>query len=175
MKNNNTKGFTLIELLVVVLIIGILASVALPQYQKAVEKARSAEARQILATLEKAMDLYILSNGFVESGKFTDQPFDIDLPCTEKNEEWGACYNNVRHDFVYTASCHPASGDIGPIYCTAWVGRRDSEEYFFYSEKTPYDPKTWYRECSYNGNSKSGQYICKGLEKDGWMVGEIEE
>ena len=50
----NNKGFTLIELLVVVLIIGILASVALPQYQKAVRKARLAEVWSILSSMEKA-------------------------------------------------------------------------------------------------------------------------
>ena len=59
----NHLGFTLIELLVVVLIIGILASVALPQYQKAVEKSRAAEAIQNLKALRDQQALCLLENG----------------------------------------------------------------------------------------------------------------
>lgn len=57
------QGFTLIELLVVVLIIGILASVALPQYFKTVEKSRASEGISALSSIAAAQDREFMRNG----------------------------------------------------------------------------------------------------------------
>lgn len=65
MIKNNNKGFTLIELLVVVLIIGILAAMAMPQYFKAMERSRMTEAVTMLASIAQAQQRkYMQTNAF---------------------------------------------------------------------------------------------------------------
>lgn len=79
---NTAKGFTLIELLIVVLIIGILASVALPQYQKAVWKSRAAKLLVRTRALQQAQHVYFLENN-AYAIKFADLDIQFDtIPLT---------------------------------------------------------------------------------------------
>ena len=77
MKNANISrlgGFTLIELLVVVLIIGILAAMALPQYFKAVERSRMAEAVTLMDSIVKAQ-----RRKFLQKNRYADDFRGLDV------------------------------------------------------------------------------------------------
>ena len=82
MKNN--KGFTLIELLVVVLIIGILAAIALPQYFKAVEKSRAAEANTMIGAINHAQAEHAMAVGSATgfTSDFAQLVIDAPTGCT---------------------------------------------------------------------------------------------
>ena len=62
------KGFTLIELLAVVLIMGILSAIAMPQYRRSLNRARIAEAENMLAPLYESRERWAIENGYRSFG-----------------------------------------------------------------------------------------------------------
>ncbi len=78
------RGFTLIELLVFVLIIGILAAVALPQYQKAVNKAKLSEGILSMSALGRAQQVYYLAHGDYASN-LSELDISVDLEVLSRN------------------------------------------------------------------------------------------
>ena len=85
MKIFTKQAFTLIELLVVVLIIGILVSIALPQYNVAVAKSRLGSIQSAAATVKQAEELYYLYTGTYTNDM---EDLDVDLPQCPKDDVW---------------------------------------------------------------------------------------
>jgi len=160
---NLKQGFTLLELLVVVLIIGILAGIALPQYQKSVEKAKLSEALLNFQTLKNAMDRYMLQH--VCPGTDIYCPDDIQLDIELSGGEWND-HKYVTNNFSYFPSCASTSYSIS-IYSTH-EQQEDLPDYVLIYESD--GPN---QICATNGTDM-GKYICKYLESQGWEYNEGE-
>ena len=158
------KGFTLIELLVVVLIIGILSSVALPQYRMAVERARMAEALAMMGSLKNGIDAYVLANGYEDvelvgnSVVILDVDAEASLDCSSGDD-----YCVGKH-FAYDAYCWSDGG----CSIRMFRGENDSEyEYALRARREEDNGNIWFYYCESDGG-KIGDNICNNLYAQGW-------
>ncbi len=126
------SAFTLIELLVVVLIIGILAAVALPQYQKAVAKSRFASIKPIAKSIKDAQEIYFETYGqYATTSNLSE--LDIDYPAdtdVELSETDGHEYVSVGHDKLnnrYTMYLAHSDNFANNIYCEAQANNTIAE------------------------------------------------
>ena len=169
MKNrkDSMKGFTLIELLVVVLIIGILASVALPQYQKAVWKSRFSEAFITAGALDKSVQLYNLSYDGSQNGEtLTANDLDIDVftNMTLTNVNGGQYYCSKY--MCYQVRCLQA-------YCdwSGYVFEKVNQQNELVEMGFQKSPNGWEHFCYYEPETSGtdlGRVFCMQGKSQGW-------
>ena len=161
-------GFTLIELLVVVLIIGILAAIAIPQYEKSVNKSRVARWFPMGRTMATAMDSYYLAN----NGTYPTSFDELDVLPAGGTDFYGKPYTTGPSIFYSATNGGPNQSVPGVRVrftlhesgiCQAQVAFTDDHEMWLNFYSNTFSANKALRgkiECLGNGK---GEEVCKSL------------
>ena len=138
-ENKNLKfGFTLLELLIVVLIIGILAAIALPQYRMAVTKVKVASILPLMRRWYDAAEEYHLQHGDFCPWDCQGSDLGVNWPSDWKNSNGGSCGDSsyCSNDYwgcmgggMRVECIHDTTGDDA-FYISMYLNNVDLDEYF---------------------------------------------
>lgn len=153
------KGFTLIELLVVVLIIGILAAIALPQYMVARDKADFARYQSMAASLRNAYDDYVLIHN---KGTKNFEDLSFTLPNNFQDYNSNQYFNCVANEDMWCCIRDYKYGSESN-YWSAYIscGKKDNEDSIIYLEKlyNPQGETTRGKYClAYRDNKRANKF-----------------
>ena len=145
-------GFTLIELLVVVLIIGILSAVALPQYEKAVEKSRATEGITLARNIALANQAYYMANG-----TWAADINDLDLEFPGEDSTASGVASKSTKNFICRARAAEVEGYIS-------VCRRKGPKYTYAIAYHSSDPgQALCVPGDPNGDAETNKVMCRAL------------
>lgn len=144
-RQKRNKGFTLVELLAVILIIGILAAIAVPQYFKVIERSRGSEANAFLAAIKGAQERYFAKNG------------EYAVASAQSAAEFQTTLNKL--DIIFPADSTNARFGMKFFKVSGWATQTCSDNSKGYL-------LTLTRDQAISGGAKSGKYGDYAIQMD---------
>ncbi|WP_428050195.1 type IV pilin protein [Candidatus Avelusimicrobium caledoniensis] len=147
------QGFTLMEMLATILIIGVLAAIAVPEYKTAVLNSRLSTVMSNVKTIANSLELYHLSmNGYPDNGLSN---LDIGINgCTVSDGAY-TCAKGTVYSFGISPTEKPVGG---------FLGNKQGLAYIQYLKEEPTFTKRNQRECWADSANELANRVCLNLE-----------